>query len=321
MIAPALLLAFAMTAGVLAGPCLDRAAWTARAPRLGIWAWVALSTSTVTAVILAGATLALPTVHPTPRFVDLLNACWASIRAHYAAPGGAAASTVGLVVAVGVGVRLLIRVTVEWLGTARARHRHHEGLRLLGRPGPRPGVIILPCPAPAVYCLPGRPAVVVCTSAAVDHLDEDELQAVLAHEHAHLQGRHHQLLTFAAALRSAFPFVPTFRLAEQNLAVLVEMRADDAARAARPAHALGSALVKLAGARTPRVALGVSGTTGAGLLARVHRLTDGVTVVPVRAGLLVAALGLVVLAVPVLIALGPAAVAVALDYCPPGFVS
>lgn len=317
MIAPALLLAFAMTAGGLAGPWLDRAGWPTRAPRLGMWVWVALSLSTVAAAVLAGAALAIPSVRLTPALVDLLHACMASIRAHYATPGGAFTGAAGMVVTAGVSARLLVRVVAETLGSARARRRHRQSLLLLGHPDPRSGLVVLLCSAPAVYCLPGRPGLVVFTSAALDHLRPDELQAVLAHERAHLRGRHHHLLTLAEALRSAFPFVPTFRLAKKNLTVLVEMRADDAARAARSPRVLGTALVKLAGATTPQVALGAS---GAGLVERIQRLTDEASGIPARTAAVAATLGMAVLVTPVLIALGPAAVAVALDYCPPGFL-
>lgn len=317
MIAPALLLAFAVAAGGVAGFWLDRSRWPSRSPGLGLWVWSALTTSTVAAAVLAGVAAAVPSVRLTPALVDLLHTCWASVRAHYATPGGAATSTAGLALAGGIGVRLLFRVFAESVRATRARRRHRQALLLLGRADRRRGLVVLPASAPAVYCLPGRPELVVCTSAALERLQTDELQAVLAHERAHLRGRHHHLLTLAAALRSAFPFVPTFRLAEENLTVLVEMRADDAARAAQASWVLGTALVKLAEATTPRVALGAAGV---GLVARVHRLDTAETPISARAAAVVAISGLAVLVTPVLIALGPAAVAVALDYCPPGFL-
>ena len=316
MIAPALLLGFGLIGGGLAGSWLHRAHWPSRAPRLGIWVWTALSVSTLAAAVLAGLALAVPWVRLTPALADLVHACWALIRVHYATPGGALTGVTGLAVAGGIGARLLVRLVVENVRSARLRRSHRDRLLLLAHPHPSRAVVVLPCSDPAVYCLPGRPGLVVCTSAALERLDSDELQAVLAHEQAHLRGRHHQLLTLAAVLRSAFPFVPTLRLAEQDLAVLVEMRADDAARRVRRPWVLGSALVKLAGAEMPRVALRAS---GAGLVVRVQRLSVATSAVSTRATAVVAVLGLVVLVAPVLIALGPAAVAVALDYCPTGF--
>lgn len=317
MIAPTLLLVLAVAGGTAGGTWLHRSRWPAHAPRLGIWAWVVLSISTTSAALLAGLALAVPTVRPTPLLTDLLDACWASVRAHYATPGGLITGATGLVLAIAIATRLLVRLVAENLGSGRARRDHRARLLLIGRPDPDRSVLVLPCADPAVYCLPGRPGLVVCTSAALDTLGADELQAVLAHEQAHLRGRHHRVLTLAAALRSAFPFVPAFRLAETNLATLIEMRADDTALVGSAPQTLGSALVKLAGSVTPRVALGVGGG-GERLLARVQRLSVGAPVMTGRAGAVAAAVGLVVLVAPVLVALGPAAVAVALDYCPPG---
>lgn len=300
MTAPVLLLAFALAVGGLAGPLLDRTTWPSRSPRLGIWVWVALSTATVTAAILAAIALAVPSLHLNPALADLLHGCWASVLAHYSTTSGALTGATGLVAAVGLTARLLHRLVAESLAARRLRQRHRQAVLLLGHPDPTAGVLVLPDRTPAAYCLPGRPGLVVCTSAALDDLRADELQAVLAHERAHLEGRHHHLLTRATALRSAFPFVPTFRLMQENLAALVEMRADDVARAASSPRVLAVALLKFAGATTPRVALGAS---GAGLVARVHRLAwkGGLRY---RAAAAAAALGLAVLATPVLIALG-----------------
>lgn len=315
MIAPALLLALAVAGGTAGGAWLHSSRWPRRAPRLGICAWLVLSASTIVAALLAGLALAVPTVRPTPVLADLLHACWASIRAHYATPGGLVTGVLGLVMTLAIVSRLLLRIAAEHLGVARARRDHRVRLLLLGQPDLHRSLLVLPCADAAVYCIPGRPVLVVCTSAALEELGPEELQAVLAHEQAHLQGHHHQLLTLAAALRSAFPFVPAFRLAETDLAILVEMRADDRALVGRAPSVLGSALVKLAGSTTPRVALGAGGSS---LVARVQRLAVDTPIMTSRARAAAAAILLVVLLMPVVIALGPAAVAVAVDYCPPG---
>lgn len=70
--------------------------------------------------------------------------------------------------------------------------------------------MVLDTPQPAVYCVPGRPATIVLTTGALAVLDEPQLLAVLAHEHAHLAGRHHLLVTLGKAARAAFPGVPLF---------------------------------------------------------------------------------------------------------------
>jgi Zn-dependent protease with chaperone function len=79
----------------------------------------------------------------------------------------------------------------------------------------------------------------VLPTGAIGALDEAQLRAVLAHERAHLSGRHQLLVTMASALGDAFPGVPTFRVACEQVARLAELRADVAASTA--AHRLSYA--------------------------------------------------------------------------------
>src|SRR6202011_4422901 len=58
---------------------------------------------------------------------------------------------------------------------------------------------------------------------------------VLAHEQAHLRCRHHLLVTMADALGAAYPMIAAFRLGREQVRVLAELSADDAASASGPA--------------------------------------------------------------------------------------
>ena len=66
-----------------------------------------------------------------------------------------------------------------------------------GRPGAaralpaaaRARTVVLDDPRPAAYCVAGRPAAIVVTSGALAVLDQPQLEAVLAHERAHLAQR------------------------------------------------------------------------------------------------------------------------------------
>ena len=51
---------------------------------------------------------------------------------------------------------------------------------------------------------------------------------MLAHERAHLAGRHHAIVTATRGLTAAFPAVPLFTRGEAEVARLAEMTADDA---------------------------------------------------------------------------------------------
>jgi Zn-dependent protease with chaperone function len=103
----------------------------------------------------------------------------------------------------------------------RSQARHDEVLSLVGRRGPMPGVVLLEDDRPAVYCVPGRRRIVF-TTGALRRLDGRQLDAVLAHERAHLAGRHHMVIMFAEALRAAFPHTRFFAAAASQISCLVE---------------------------------------------------------------------------------------------------
>lgn len=122
-------------------------------------------------------------------------------------------------------------------------------------------VWLLDRPEPAAYCMPGRRFGIVVTRGALDRLTGPELRAVLAHERAHLRGRHHLLVTWARLLDTAFPRVPLLRAAADEVPELVEWAADDRAAQETGPHALAHALGIMAasGVRGPDPALSASG--------------------------------------------------------------
>jgi len=132
------------------------------------------------------------------------------------------------------------RVTVR---TLRRRRRHRALLDLVGTPWPAlPGGRLLDSPTAMAYCLPGlRPRMVV-TSAALRGLSPRALDAVVAHESAHLQQRHDLVVLPFVAWLAALPFLPGARTARVAVALLVEALADDAARSRIGAEPLGEAL-------------------------------------------------------------------------------
>jgi Zn-dependent protease with chaperone function len=174
------------------------------------------------------------------------------------------------------------------------------------------GALVIDHPAAAAYCLPGRRHEVVFTTAALAALDREEVDAVLAHERAHLRGRHHLVLAVPSALARAFPPVPAFRDAARELARLVEMRADDVAAAGRGRVTVARAVVRLAEGSTPAAALGASGGNA---LARVRRLVAPVHPLGILRTSLTAAALTTVLAAPVLLVAAPVVEASRADYC------
>jgi len=250
-------------------PALARAAWPARAPRLAIAAWLALAWSAVTSIVLAGIALAIPVLPVRAGMAGLLTDCWTELRAQYAYPGGAALAGAGAVLAVTVAARLAWYAGATLVGGARVSRRHRQGLRLAGRTDARLGAIVIDHAEPAAYCLAGRRQPVVLTSGALSVLDDAQVSAVLAHERAHQAGRHHLLVAAATALAVAFPGVPAFCRARDEVARLAELAADDVAAARSPRLVVANALLTLGAAPAGAAALGAGGSTAT---ARVRRL-------------------------------------------------
>lgn len=142
---------------------------------------------------------------------------------------------------------------------------------MVGRPGHQPGVVVIPADQPAAYCVAGQPDTVVVTTAALERLDETQLAAVLAHENAHLTGRHHQVHMLLRALAASAPRLPLFSAAAGAVAELLEMCADDAAARGHGRMPLLGGMLALSGQRSvTAAALGAADTA---VLTRVARLS------------------------------------------------
>jgi Zn-dependent protease with chaperone function len=318
VIAPALLLTYAVIVGRFGCCRLVKARWPQRSPRLGIWTWQALTASMVLAAVLAGAALAVPTLPVSMSLAALLDACHYAILEQYSTPGGAAVSSVGAGLVLAILIRLCSALTAEYVTTRRRRRQQHRRLALVADRHAATGAHVLTHAAPAVYCLPGRPDMIVLTSSAVAALDDHQLTAVFAHERAHLRSRHHLVLTAAVALRKAFPFVPAFTAAEAQLRQLVEMEADDTAARHHDRLELATAVVTMAEGAIPAAAIGAGGGVA---LARVRRLATPAKPLSLWGSVLVSGAALVMLMLPMVTAIGPAVVAAVLDYCPLVFPS
>jgi Zn-dependent protease with chaperone function len=297
---------YALVLATLGALALRRSSWVDRAPRLAIATWQALSVSVMLATALGGVALIVPTEAVSTNLAGLLGACAMALRAQFATPAGAATAIAGLALAMSVMGRWAYCWLAESARCKRTRQRHLEILAMVGRAGPRAGVTLMDHHKPVVYCLAGRPHRIVLSTAANDALDEPQLDAVLAHERAHLQGRHDLAVGAAIALARAFPWLQLFRDARDEITRLVELLADDHATRGANRLALAEAMLTLAADEAPAGALAAGGSTAA---RRIRRLIEGHR--PVRAwrrGLgLMAAVGLV--ALPLATLVGPAAVA------------
>lgn len=245
------LLVYAAVLATVGGWSLRRAAWCDRAPRLAIVAWQALTLSIVTAVAAAGLVWRFP--HPAVR------ACSASSTACGVAVGATGAALA------------LVAWTLGWLvlifaRSARQRRRQLNALALLGRPTASADHVIIDHAVPVAYCLRGK---IVLSSGALAALDDEQLAAVLAHERAHLCQRHDLVATAALAFARAFPGIPVFRHAHQEIGRLIELAADDAAGRSADRLTIADAILALATTPVPAATLAAAQTATAGRVTRL----------------------------------------------------
>ncbi|MFB8203435.1 M56 family metallopeptidase [Kitasatospora purpeofusca] len=230
-------------------------------PALGAAVWLALMASFGTGLLLAAHHLVAPLGHEPAGLVGLLPHLEPAVAPHAhdwwapVAAGGAVAAVTAVLAA----------------RAALARRRHRETLDLVATRDRGRRLLVLEDPRPAVYCLPGHRARVVATRGAVELLDERGLAAAVAHEYGHLRGRHHLVLLAADTFALLLGRLPLARLGRTEVALLLEMAADDAALARVTPGELAGALYALATAGTGAGPAGLAAAS-TGVLARVRRL-------------------------------------------------
>ena len=309
MTVAAILLAFAIGVGTLGSALLARARWTARAPLLAIVTYLAAEWSVVAALGLAGLTLAIHATALGGGLSHLIGACVLRLRETYGTPGGATVAALGLTLAGAVAARTALTAITHLRSAGQQAMLHAETARLVGHPEPSLGAVLVEHADPVAYCVAGRHPTVILSTGAVQALEPAQLSAVLAHERAHLTGRHHRLLALARIGRLVLPFLPLMRDADAQVARLVEMHADDAAARAGDPRSLATALVVLATGASPAPALAASATDS---VQRIHRLLLPAEPLGRARRRLLRATAASLALTPVLLALAPAMLALAL---------
>lgn len=274
-----------LLAVLLAGPVpatMARAHFLRRTPYAALFLWQAVAMAAVLAALGAGA--ALVTAHFLPGQGIGVDGAAAYVVA------GVALGITGLVAG-----RLVVSGHRVGADLRRIRRAHMDQVDLLGRAQSR-GVRVLDGEVPVAYCLPGlHRARVVVSAGVLEKLDPAEVDAVLAHEWAHLRFRHDLVVEFFDVLHRAFPRWVSSARALAEVRLLVEMCADQAAARAAGRRSLAQALLQLAGSRAPAAALG-AGVAGRGdLVARIEVLGDPAPPRPQGPALVVVSLAVLVL--------------------------
>ncbi|WP_349862421.1 M56 family metallopeptidase [Leifsonia sp. WHRI 6310E] len=259
---------------------LARATWPTAAPVLAVALWQSIALAGGISMIgslllaglqpfgddlwsrIAGAASTLFT-GPLPSGVSLLNAFLLSA-------------------AVLLTAHLVLNLALTSVRSRRQRHQHMELLRLLSSPLPDvPSTRVIDHPAPAAYCLPGARSVTVLSEGMIALLSPEELDAVIAHERTHLRQKHHLLLDAFRSWKRALPWFPIATRAQDAVALLLEMLADDTARRSSGDPVLAGAIRIVDETGTAGSALGAPKDRRTpeqrrdALLAREARLTAG----------------------------------------------
>lgn len=262
--APALMRAPRVAVAVVSGGVI---AWTAALVALGpMVAWAAGGPS-----LLAGSA------------GDVCQRCLASANPFSGAAGSfALPAVVPLALAALAAVAILGGVAAELLQRRRDSQATAEWLAATATSAIVSGhrVLVIEDASPYAWTLPSRHGGIVVSSGALDALSDSELDAVLAHERAHLLQRHHVVAAVAAGLRRTLGWVPYVRAATAALPHYLEISADAHAQRLAGTRALASALLILgsptmiAGARADRAGLPVLHAAGP---ERIGRLVGAVT--------------------------------------------
>ncbi|QIX52816.1 M56 family metallopeptidase [Rhodococcus sp. DMU1] len=241
MIVAVALFAAALVLGFGAPRWLPRLAAPGTDPRLALVAWVSTQVLFVSALV--GGPLAVVT-RPglwSEQIPLLAASCVRTARDEGLLPWLPYAETALWTLA----GALLVRIALV-VGRSYRRHRrdsaaHLNLVRILGEArtsGEVGEVVWLREKSCAAYSVGGRNGIVVA-SEGLSVLAPLERRAVLAHEYAHIRGRHHVLVMFGGALAAALPFVPLCREGAAWVRVFVELAADR-----RAAHVCGHEAVR-----------------------------------------------------------------------------
>jgi Zn-dependent protease with chaperone function len=226
-------IALAIVAAVLAGPVpliLAGARWPARSPAVALVLWQSIALAGGLSMI--GSLLAGGLIPFGTSLRDGIRSLTGHLLEGSLPAGMSFASALLLCGALILGGHLLLNLAATFFRAQRQHRRHHHLIGLLSEPLPdRPGTRVINHDAPVAYCLPGATrSATVLSAGLLRLLDADQLRAVIAHERAHLLQQHHLVLLAFKSWHSALPWFPIANRAENAVALLVEMLADDRAR-------------------------------------------------------------------------------------------
>nr|WP_300499962.1 M56 family metallopeptidase [uncultured Rhodococcus sp.] len=199
--------------------------------------WSALVVGTLVSIAVPVVLSAIPSHGGVTTLVDIAHQCWLALQGDIPARVEAIVGVVGIAMLGCGAVRWIVHLRRAVGERRRVYERPIDLLRIIaggvgfsGSNQPA-STLWLPLDSPLAYSVAGRPAMVVASEGLRTQLTPAEVEAVLAHERAHIDGRHHLLVGIAESVAYAFPWLPIMRASPSLVRALVELDAD--ARAAR----------------------------------------------------------------------------------------
>ena len=295
------LLLYSFAVVVIVPGLLVRLTRSGAAPWLAIAAWLTAIVGVLASWLVAAVLMVLALAQNRDQPRRIASACFAAMR--QVAVGGSGpllqATLFALTAAAASAVVILgWRLSRSMWRAREITHQHAADARVIGRRVAGLDAIVVDAPERVAYSVAGRPDTIVVTSAALDTLDERHLDAVLAHERAHLTGRHHLMLAFTRGLATTLPRVGLFTTGAREIARLTEMAADDAAARRHGPHTVLGALLALS-AQAP-IPSGAAAAAGTDVLVRAQRLAAP-TVTGWRTRLMLGAMTLSVALAPLVV--------------------
>ncbi|HET7800377.1 MAG TPA: M56 family metallopeptidase [Humibacillus xanthopallidus] len=254
-----LVLALVALALLLAWPVprvLARVTTVRRGPRAALVLWQSTAVAAVLAALFAAPAAVPWLVGSAPRLRD----SWLVLAV--------AALLTGIVT-----VRLLVSGDRVGRNLRSVRRRHRELVDLLATQGDG-HTRVLEHTTPTAYCLPGVRRRVVLTQGTIDRLSPDELDAVMAHERAHLAARHDLVMEFFTVVHEAVPGFVRSSTALREVHLLIEVLADRAAVRRAGVVTTARAIVGMADGPKPAGAMAIRESTAAAK-ARIELLEGG----------------------------------------------
>ena len=296
-------LALAVLAALLAWPVplvLGRARWPLRSPAVALILWQSIALAGGLSMI--GALLTFGLAPFGPDLVSSAVAFVAYLDGHVPPAPFEVWNLFALWGAFLLALHLGLTLVLTIVRAERQRRRHAQLVSLLSSPLTSTTRLI-DSPTPVAYCLPGAlSSITVFSAGLVELLSPAELDAVIAHEKAHVVQRHDIVLVAFRAWHSALPWFPIASRAQREVGLLVEMLADDRARKSVADPDLARAIALVGG--SPLSSDDTESARPGDIRSRVIRLAA--RPLPVAAEALVVALAAALLGVPTALLLAPA---------------